>query len=78
VRRCCPWRAWRLCSRLTPLCTFNCGPVLRCDSGLWRVCTDAAGRSVVAGAMKHTVPCVGYVVEEPFREGKLLVSIFQS
>jgi hypothetical protein len=33
--------------------------------GSWRCCVADTGISVLATPMQHTMPCVGYCVEEP-------------
>mgnify|MGYP004361965037 CR=1 FL=1 len=43
--------------------------------GTWRCCMTDAGVTVVATVMQHTMPCVGYCVEEPKGEDRLRVDL---
>ncbi len=45
--------------------------------GAWRCCQTDTGISVVATAMQHTMPCVGYCVSEPKGEDRLRVDLVE-
>ena len=45
--------------------------------GTWRCCMTDAGVTVVATVMQHTMPCVGYCVEEPKGEDRLRVDLVE-
>jgi ribonuclease Z len=45
--------------------------------GAWRCCQTDTGITVIATAMQHTMPCVGYCVSEPKGEDRLLVELVQ-
>merc|ERR1719329_784568 len=45
--------------------------------GCWRCCVTNTGISVLATPMQHTMPCVGYCVEEPKGEDRLRVDLIE-
>lgn len=50
----------------------DCKDIYPDEDGVWNLFDDEGELSVQAAAMRHTIPCVGYVVTEKSRAGMLL------